>query len=82
MTQQNGVDEEQVAKDLADLDSFCERLDELEPELSGKERVILDRLFFRAMGPLDRLRVRQAMGALDPDEQAMLDELAAEERGV
>jgi hypothetical protein len=76
------VDEAQVAKDLADLDSFCDRLDELGPRLSDKERVILDRLFFRAMGPLDRLRVRRARGALDADEQAMLDELAAEERGV
>ena len=39
------------------------------------------RVLYRAMSPLERVRHRQQTGLLDPDEQAMIDELAAGETG-
>jgi hypothetical protein len=71
---------QRVEEELAALEAFGTRLDELNETLSPKERAALDAILYRAMGPLDRLRARQAAGLLDPDEQAMLAEIAAEEQ--
>jgi hypothetical protein len=75
------VTDQYIERDLADLEAFCARLDELDEHLTPRERALLDTLFYRAMSPLDRLRQRQRAGVLAPEEQAMLDELAAEGPG-
>jgi hypothetical protein len=69
------------AQELAALESFAARIDELDAELSATERAALHVLLYRAMSPLERLRHRAASGWLDADEQAMLDALAAEDDG-
>jgi hypothetical protein len=69
------------ARELAALESFAARIDELDAGLSPTERLALNALLFRAMSPLERLRHRAAVGRLDEDEQAMLDMLAAEDDG-
>jgi hypothetical protein len=67
------------AQELAALESFAARIDELDAELNPTERAALHVLLYRAMSPLERIRHRAATGRLDADEQAMLDALAAED---
>ena len=69
------------AQELAALESFAARIDELDAGLSPTERAALDVLLYRAMSPLERIRHRAASGGLDADEQAMLDMLATEDDG-
>ena len=83
-----GDDEEAIsddtdleAQELAALDSFAARVDELDAELSPTERAALQVLLYRAMSPLERIRHRAASGHIDADEQAMLDMLEAEDDG-
>jgi hypothetical protein len=69
------------AQELAALESFAARIDELDACLSPNERAALQVLLYRAMSPLERIRHRAASGRIDADEQAMLDMLAAEDDG-
>lgn len=67
-----GTEDEDVE---ADLTSFAGHLDLFAASLDERDRRLLELVVFRALSPLEQLRLRDAAGLLDKDEQAMLAEL-------
>ena len=71
-------EEQALAQEV--LSTLSTRLERLAETLPPEEREALDVILFRAMTPLERMRVLGEAGALDDDERALLEEIEATER--
>jgi hypothetical protein len=59
----------------ADLASFAAHLDQYAATLDPRDRRLLELVLYRALSPLEQLRLRDAAGLLDDEERAVLAEL-------
>ncbi|MGH9124776.1 MAG: hypothetical protein ACRDZ8_08630 [Acidimicrobiales bacterium] len=71
----NGEDELSDAQMEADLASFAAHLDQYAATLDLRDRRLLELVLYRALSPLEQLRLRDAAGLLDEEERAILAEL-------
>lgn len=70
-----GEDELSDAQMEADLASFAAHLDDYAASLDERDRRLLELVLYRALSPLEQLRLRDAAGLLDDEERAILAEL-------
>lgn len=60
------------------VQAFAQRLEAFAAQLSDRERQVLESLVLRAMDPLERISLRDPGCLLEPDEEALLQEIESE----